>query len=78
VSFEIPLIFFVLALLGFIGPGVLIRNWRAAIVGAAAAAALITPTIDPVNMLLVMGPLVGLYVFSIMLVVIARRIAGLR
>jgi sec-independent protein translocase protein TatC len=54
---------------------VLIRNWRIAIVGAAIAAALITPTIDPVNMFLVMGPLLTLYVFSIILVIIGRRIS---
>jgi sec-independent protein translocase protein TatC len=78
VAFEVPLIFFVISLLGLVGPGVLIRNWRGAIVGASVAAAVITPTIDPVNMFLVMGPLLGLYVISIGLVVIGRRMAGHR
>ena len=76
VAFEIPLIFFVLSLLGLVGPGMLIRNWRGAIVGAAVAAAIITPTIDPVNMFLVMAPLMGLYLISIVLVVIGRRMGG--
>ncbi|GAB4508417.1 MAG: twin-arginine translocase subunit TatC [Anaerolineae bacterium] len=75
VAFETPLVFFVLSLLGFVTGGVLVRNWRIAIVGAAVAAAFITPTIDPVNMFLVMGPLLGLYVFSILLVVIGTRLA---
>jgi sec-independent protein translocase protein TatC len=75
VAFETPLVFFVIALLGLVTAGVLIRNWRIAIVGAAIAAALITPTIDPVNMFLVMGPLLTLYVFSIILVIIGRRIS---
>jgi sec-independent protein translocase protein TatC len=75
VAFETPLIFFVLGLLGLVSTMVLIRNWRVAVVGAAVAAALITPTIDPVNMFLVMGPLMALYMLSIILVFFARRIA---
>lgn len=73
VAFETPLIFFVLSILGFVTPRPLIRNWRIAIVGGAIAAAIITPTIDPVNMLLVMGPLMGLYILSIFLVSIGMR-----
>jgi sec-independent protein translocase protein TatC len=74
VAFETPLVFFVLSLLGFVGASVLLKNWRIAIVGAAIAAALITPTIDPVNMFLVMGPLLALYGLSIVLVYIGSRI----
>lgn len=75
VAFETPLVFFVLGLIGVVSVGPLIRNWRIAVVGAAIAAALITPTIDPVNMFLVMGPLMVLYLLSIILVFAARRIA---
>lgn len=78
VAFETPLVFFVLALLGVVQPGVLMRNWRIAIVGAAIAAAMITPTVDPVNMSLVMGPLLTLYLLSILLVYVGNRINGLR
>lgn len=74
VAFETPLVFFVLSLLGFVGASVLLRNWRIAVVGAAIAAALITPTIDPVNMFLVMAPLLGLYCLSIVLVYFGKRI----
>ena len=73
VAFETPLIFFVLSVLGFVTPRPLIQNWRIAIVGAAVASAIITPTIDPVNMLLVMGPLMTLYALSILLVTIGMR-----
>ena len=73
VAFQTPLIFFVLALLGMVTAGALLRQWRIAVVGAAIAAALITPTIDPVNMSLVMGPLLVLYALSILLVAIGRR-----
>lgn len=76
VAFETPLIFFVLALLGFVSARMLLKNWRIAIIGAAVASAFITPTIDPVNMMLVMGPLMVLYFFSIILVMIGRRFSN--
>lgn len=76
VAFEVPLIFFVLSLLGLVNARLLVKNWRGAIVGASIAAAMITPTIDPVNMFLVMGPLLGLYLISIILVAIGQRIGG--
>jgi len=76
VAFETPLVFFLLAVLGLVRSGTLVRNWRIAIVGSAIAAAFITPTIDPVNMFLVMAPLLVLYVISIFLVLIGRRIGG--
>jgi sec-independent protein translocase protein TatC len=73
VAFETPLIFFVLSILGMVTARPLLQNWRVAIVGAAVASALITPTVDPVNMLLVMGPLMALYLMSIFLVMIGSR-----
>lgn len=77
VAFETPLIFFVLAIMGLVDAKMLIQNWRIAIIGSSIAAAFITPTIDPLNMFLVMAPLLGLYLFSIILVVIGRRFARL-
>ncbi|MCY3835774.1 MAG: twin-arginine translocase subunit TatC [Anaerolineaceae bacterium] len=75
-AFQTPLVFFILALLGLVQARTLVRNWRLAIVGAAFAAAIITPTIDPVNMLLVMGPLLVLYALSVLLVVVGARLNG--
>ncbi|MDX1994639.1 MAG: twin-arginine translocase subunit TatC [bacterium] len=77
VAFQTPLVFFILSLLGFVGPRGLIRNWRIAIVGSAIGAALITPTVDPINMGLVMGPLLTLYILSIILVTFGRRFSGI-
>lgn len=74
VAFETPLVIFVFSILGMATPGALARNWRIAIVLASIAAALITPTIDPVNMMLVMGPLMGLYAISIVLSYFGVRI----
>lgn len=73
VSFEMPVVIFVLARLGIVGPGFLIRNWRLAVVVITIIAALITPTVDPFNMLLVVAPLLVLYVVSIGLAVVAYR-----
>ncbi|MGB7340399.1 MAG: twin-arginine translocase subunit TatC [Phototrophicaceae bacterium] len=74
VAFETPLVFFVLSVIGMVTPKALASNWRIAIVAASIAAAVITPTIDPVNMFLVMGPLLALYVISIMLTFVGIRI----
>lgn len=76
VSFELPLVFFILSLLGMVRAGTLIKGWRVAIVGAAVAAAIITPTVDPVNMFLVMAPLLALYVISVGMVRLGTRIGG--
>ncbi len=77
VAFQTPLIFFVISLLGLVSAGTLVRQWRIAVVGASIAAALITPTIDPVNMFLVMAPLLTLYALSIVLVFFGRKLSGI-
>jgi sec-independent protein translocase protein TatC len=71
VAFEMPVVVFVLARLGIVGPRPLIRNWRLAVVLSTIAAALITPTVDPFNMLLVVAPLLALYAVSIGLAAVA-------
>ncbi|CAG0934078.1 Sec-independent protein translocase protein TatC [Thermoflexales bacterium] len=72
VAFELPLIVFFLAKLKFVTARKLLGWWRFAVVGAAIAAALITPTVDPFNMALVMGPLILLYFLSIFMAKLAR------
>jgi sec-independent protein translocase protein TatC len=66
-SFETPLIIFILAKLGLVTPIFLLKQWRFAIVIIAIMAAMITPTVDPFNMALVMLPLIVLYGLSILL-----------
>lgn len=75
--FEMPLVVVLLARVGLVTPGVLAAGWRYAVVAISLVAALITPTIDPVTMLLVMLPLLGLYAISILLAwLVARRRTG--
>jgi sec-independent protein translocase protein TatC len=72
VAFELPLIVFFLAKLKIVTAKKLLSWWRFAFVGAAIVAALITPTVDPFNMALVMGPLIFLYFLSIVMAKLAR------
>lgn len=71
ISFETPLIIFIMAKLDIVTPGFLIKQWRFAIVIIAIAAAMITPTVDPFNMALVMLPLFAIYGLSILLAYLA-------
>ncbi|MEW6717360.1 MAG: twin-arginine translocase subunit TatC [Chloroflexota bacterium] len=71
--FEMPLVVMFLAKLKLVTAGQLARGWRYAIVGMAIVAAVVTPTVDPVNMGLVMAPLMGLYLVSLLLAAIAGR-----
>ncbi|MBE2220982.1 MAG: twin-arginine translocase subunit TatC [Anaerolineae bacterium] len=64
-SFQMPIIIFVLARVGLVNGPMLRDQWRVAVVGIAVLAAAITPSIDPVTMLLTMAPLLILYVLSI-------------
>jgi len=72
-SFELPLIIYFLSRVGVITSQTLREHWRVAIVGIAVLAALVTPSIDPVTMLLTMIPLVILYGLSIFLASIGQK-----
>ena len=65
--FEMPLLTTFLARIGIITPRWLASKRRAAIILSFILAAMITPTIDPVNQTLVAAPLVVLYEMSIWL-----------
>jgi sec-independent protein translocase protein TatC len=71
--FETPLVMFFLAKLGVVTPEGFAKARRVVIIGAAAGAAVITPTTDPVNMMLVMIPFMLLYEFGILLARLATR-----
>ncbi len=73
VMFETPLVVFLLARFGVVTPRLMLRYWRHAVVVMAIQAAMITPTVDPVNMLLFMAPLMGLYFISILFAALAVR-----
>jgi sec-independent protein translocase protein TatC len=67
VSFEMPLVVALLAKLKLVTARQLLKAWRYAVVLIALLAAVITPTVDPLNMGLVMAPLCMLYLVSVLL-----------
>ena len=71
VTFEMPLVAYLLSAVGLIRARQLASVWRYAVVIIAIIAAAITPTVDPVNMLLVMIPMLLLYLVSILAAAIA-------
>jgi sec-independent protein translocase protein TatC len=73
ISFTYPLLIFALASVGMVHAKPLLKGWRFAIVGIAVMAAVITPTVDPVNMSLLMMPMIVLYGLGILLAAIAER-----
>jgi sec-independent protein translocase protein TatC len=73
VAFQTPLVMYILAMVGLITAGALRRGWRFAIVGIALLSAAITPTVDPINMGLVMGPMIVLFFLSIGMASLAER-----
>jgi sec-independent protein translocase protein TatC len=73
ICFELPLIIMFLAKLKIVSAKQLLSGWRYAVVAMAVVAAAVTPTVDPVNMGLVMAPLMGLYAISIVLAAMVRR-----
>lgn len=69
--FEFPLVIYILTSIGLVKPEVLRQQWRLAIIVIAVMAAAVTPTVDPINMGLVMVPMSLLYFVSIGLSYIA-------
>jgi len=65
VIFEIPAVIFVLSRIGLVSGPFLLRNTRYAILISAIVAAVITPTTDIPNMLIVAVPMIGLYLLGV-------------
>jgi len=66
VIFEIPAIIFVLSRIGLVSGPFLLRNTRYAILVSAVVAAIITPTTDIPNMMMMMVPMIGLYLLGVL------------
>ena len=63
--FQMPAITYVLARIGLVSAGYLIRIWRTSVVVILVVAAIFSPTADVPNMLLFAAPMLVLYVISI-------------
>jgi sec-independent protein translocase protein TatC len=71
--FELPLVVLILHRLGLISIAFLTQNRRYAILLAAVATAILTPTPDAFTMSMLLVPLLGLYEISILLLRLAER-----
>jgi sec-independent protein translocase protein TatC len=67
-AFETPLVFFILGRLGAVTAVSMLRYWRHAVVATSVIAAFITPTVDPLTMIVVMVILMAMYALSVVLV----------
>lgn len=65
VIFEIPAVIFVLSRIGLVSGPFLLRNTRYAVLVSAVVAAVITPTTDIPNMMMMMIPMIGLYLLGV-------------
>jgi sec-independent protein translocase protein TatC len=71
VAFQFPILIFALAKLNIVSAKALGKGWRYSLVAISILAAMITPTVDPVNMVLLMAPLFILYLLSVLVAYIA-------
>lgn len=65
VIFQMPAVTYVLARIGIVTAGFLVRVWKISVVVILIVAAVISPTNDIPNMMLFAAPMLGLYVVSI-------------
>ena len=73
IVFELPVVMFFLARIGLVSPDALARNRRYALVVAIVLGAIITPTFDPINQMIVAAPIFALYEVSIWVAKLAAR-----
>ena len=66
VVFQMPAVTYVLARIGLVTAGFMLRIWKTALIVILIAAALLSPTADIANMLLFAAPMMVLYVVSIL------------
>ncbi|KAL4569394.1 hypothetical protein LXL04_025030 [Taraxacum kok-saghyz] len=60
-SFQVPVIQLLLGQVGVVTGDQMLSVWRYVVVGAVVAAAIVTPSTDPLTQMLLAGPLLGLY-----------------
>jgi sec-independent protein translocase protein TatC len=76
VAFELPVLLFFLTLIRVVSPGFLLNHSRYVILAIVILAAIVTPTPDPFNMMLVAAPMCVLFflgIFSSYLLVLKRE-----
>ena len=72
-AFQVPVVQFLLALLGIVDSNVMLKGWRYILLGAAILGAVLTPSTDPVTQSLLAGAVLSLYFGGIGLVKLSGR-----
>ncbi|CAN5409442.1 hypothetical protein BH20ACI2_BH20ACI2_05570 [soil metagenome] len=65
IIFQMPAISYVMARIGILTPGLLLRSWKISLMVILIVAAVVSPTADVVNMMLFATPMMALYIVSI-------------
>lgn len=65
IIFQMPAITYVLARIGIVTAGFLVRSWKVSLVVILIVAAVVSPTGDVVNLMLFAAPMMALYIVSI-------------
>jgi sec-independent protein translocase protein TatC len=71
--FQLPIVIVLLAKIGIVDSGMLVRRWREAAVGILVLAAVVTPTWDPITLSIAALPMMVLYIGTIGAVKIIER-----
>lgn len=71
--YQVPVIQLLLGQLGLVSSEQMLSIWRYVVVGSVIAAAILTPSTDPLTQMLLAGPLMGLYLGGASLVKLLGR-----
>lgn len=75
-AFQLPVLQLVLGVLGLIEARTMLRSWRWVVLGSALAGAVLTPSTDPVTMLILSGAITVLFLVGVALVALVRWTPG--
>lgn len=73
-AFQLPVLQLLLGALGLVRSGAMLSGWRWVVLLAALAGAVLTPSTDPVTMLLLTGAISALYLVGVGLVAFSERL----
>ncbi|MEB3331708.1 MAG: twin-arginine translocase subunit TatC [Synechococcaceae cyanobacterium] len=73
-AFQLPVLQLLLGALGLIRSRAMLRAWRWVVLVSALAGAVLTPSTDPVTMLLLSGAITALYLIGVALVALSERL----
>ena len=72
-AFQLPVLQLLLAALGVVRAGVMLAAWRWVVLASALAGAVLTPSTDPVTMLLLSAAITALYLVGVGLAALVQR-----